>query len=79
MLSFIESSFIRSLLGLLFLSDCLGGLNEQVDSEAVLGFEAAPLGVGESRIGQLERGQIRDGLACTLEALLQLGAERPER
>jgi hypothetical protein len=57
----------------------LGSLNDERDDEAVLGIEPAPLRVGEARIGQCERGEIRDGLARVLEAFFQACAESSER
>lgn len=51
---------------------------EPVQEEAVLGLEAAPLGVGEARGGKCEGGHVVEGLADALEALLDAGGERAE-
>lgn len=55
------------------------GFREQVEDEAVFGLEAAPLGVAEPLLGNLEGREIGYCLAHVLQALVQVHSEGAER
>lgn len=58
--------------------ESLGGLCEPVQEGAVLGFEAAALGVGEAGGGNPKGGEVVEGLADALDARLEPDREGAE-
>jgi hypothetical protein len=50
--------------------ECPGRLLDEVDDGAILCFEAAAFGFGHALVGNLERGEVDEGLARPLQALL---------
>jgi hypothetical protein len=57
---------------------CLGGLLDEVDDEPMLRFETAAFGLGQPLGGNLQGGEVDEGLAGTLQALLDVSAQRRE-
>ena len=57
---------------------CSGGVAEQVETPVMLGFETAPLGVGEARGRQREGGEVEQCLLQAGEALLEACREGAE-
>jgi hypothetical protein len=57
----------------------MGGCEDKVEDRTVLGFEPTPLGVAEPVLGDLERGEIGQGLTGALQALLETCGQRAGR
>lgn len=54
-------------------------MGEQVEDETVFSLQAAPLGVAEPLLRNVERSQVREGLTNVLQAFVQARARRPQR
>jgi hypothetical protein len=59
-------------------SECLSRSLQQVDDGAILRLEAAAFGFSHALVRNFERGEVGEGFAGPLQALLQVGAERGE-
>ena len=57
---------------------CLGGLLDEVDDKPMLCFETSAFGFGQALGRNLKRGQVDEGLAGALQALLDVLAQRRE-
>ena len=54
-------------------------MTEQVEDGAILGLEAAPFGVTEPLLGEMEGSQVDKGLASAIKAFLETSGKRAER